>query len=50
MPGQASLHAALNPAPSDVVYFVARGDGSSEFSRTLEDHNKAVNKFQRGGK
>ena len=50
MPGQASLQAALNPAPSDVVYFVARGDGSSEFSRTLEDHNKAVNKFQRGGK
>lgn len=50
MPGQASLHAALNPAPSDVVYFVARGDGSSEFSRTLDDHNRAVNKFQRGGK
>lgn len=50
MPGQASLHAALNPAPGDVVYFVARGDGSSEFSRTLEDHNRAVNKFQRGGK
>lgn len=50
MPGQASIHAALNPAPSDVVYFVARGDGSSEFSRTLEDHNRAVNKFQRGGK
>ncbi len=50
MPGQASIHAALNPAPSDVVYFVARGDGSSEFSRTLEEHNRAVNKFQRGGK
>ncbi len=50
MPGQASIQAALNPAPSDVVYFVARGDGSSEFSRTLEEHNRAVNKFQRGGK
>src|SRR5574343_1494839 len=50
MPGQASLKAAVNPAASDVVYFVARGDGSSEFSRTLEEHNQAVNKFQRGGK
>lgn len=50
MPGQASIQAALNPAPSDVVYFVARGNGSSEFSRTLEEHNRAVNKFQRGGK
>lgn len=50
MPGQASIQAALNPASSDVVYFVARGDGSSEFSRTLEEHNRAVNKFQRGGK
>lgn len=50
MPGQASLKAALNPAASDVVYFVARGDGSSEFSRTLDEHNRAVNKYQRGGK
>ncbi len=50
MPGQASLKAAVNPAASDVVYFVARGDGSSEFSRTLEEHNQAVNKYQRGGK
>ena len=50
MPGQASLRAALNPAPGDVVYFVARGDGSSEFSRTLDEHNRAVNKYQRGGK
>ncbi|MBS1139599.1 MAG: Aminodeoxychorismate lyase [Proteobacteria bacterium] len=50
MPGQASIRAALNPAPSDVIYFVARGDGSSEFSRTLDEHNRAVNKYQRGGK
>lgn len=50
MPGLASLKAALNPAPSDVLYFVARGDGSSEFSRTLDEHNRAVNKYQRGGK
>jgi UPF0755 protein len=50
MPGLASLRAALHPATSDVLYFVARGDGSSEFSRTLDEHNRAVNKYQRGGK
>lgn len=50
MPGLASLRAALNPAVTDVLYFVARGDGSSEFSRTLDEHNRAVNKYQRGGK
>lgn len=50
MPGQASLRAALNPAASNALYFVARGDGSSVFSRTLDEHNQAVNKFQRGGK
>ena len=48
MPGVASLRAALNPAQSDVLYFVARGDGSSQFSRTLEEHNRAVNRYQRG--
>ncbi len=50
MPGLASLRAALHPATSDAVFFVARGDGSSEFSRTLDEHNRAVNKYQRGGK
>jgi UPF0755 protein len=50
MPGLASLHAALHPAESDVLYFVARGDGSSQFSRTLDEHNRAVNKYQRGSK
>lgn len=50
MPGQASIQAALHPAASDALYFVARGDGSSQFSRTLDEHNKAVNKYQRGGK
>lgn len=49
MPGQASLRAALHPAASEALYFVARGDGSSEFSRTLDEHNRAVNKYQRGG-
>ena len=50
MPGQAALRAALHPAPGDALYFVARGDGSSEFSRTLDEHNRAVNRYQRGGK
>lgn len=50
MPGQASIQAALHPAAGDALYFVARGDGSSQFSRTLDEHNKAVNKYQKGGK
>ena len=48
MPGLASLRAALHPASSEALYFVARGDGSSEFSRTLDEHNRAVNRYQRG--
>ncbi len=47
LPGKASLDAALNPAPGNDLYFVARGDGSSEFSGNLDDHNRAVNKYQR---
>jgi len=50
MPGLASLHSALHPAASPAVYFVARGDGTSHFSRTLDEHNQAVNRYQRGGK
>ena len=50
MPGMASIQATLRPPPSDFLYFVARGDGSSVFSRTLEEHNRAVNKYQRGGR
>jgi UPF0755 protein len=46
MPGQAALQAALRPAASTALYFVARGDGSSEFSATLEEHNRAVEKYQ----
>jgi UPF0755 protein len=42
------LLAAVRPDPSPALYFVARGDGSSEFSQTLAEHNRAVNKFQRG--
>ena len=48
MPGKAALLAAVHPDPSKALYFVARGDGSSEFSETLAEHNRAVNKFQRG--
>ena len=47
MPGKAALRAALHPVASKALYFVARGDGSSEFSATLEAHNRAVNKYQR---
>ncbi len=48
MPGRASLMAAVQPASTSSLYFVARGDGSSHFSRSLDEHNRAVNKFQRG--
>ncbi len=48
MPGKGALHAALHPATSQALYFVARGDGSSQFSSTLAEHNAAVNRYQRG--
>lgn len=48
MPGKAALLAAVQPAASKALYFVARGDGSSEFSESLDAHNRAVNKYQRG--
>ncbi|WP_414691116.1 endolytic transglycosylase MltG [Noviherbaspirillum sp.] len=47
LPGAESLEAALNPARSDALYFVSRGNGTSEFSNNLNDHNRAVNKYQR---
>ncbi|HEX7811740.1 MAG TPA: endolytic transglycosylase MltG [Burkholderiales bacterium] len=47
MPGEASIRATLNPAQASVLYFVARGDGSHQFSSTLIEHNQAVNKYQR---
>jgi UPF0755 protein len=46
-PGLAAIHAALYPTPTDFVYFVARNDGSHQFSVTLAEHNKAVDKYQR---
>jgi UPF0755 protein len=48
MPGKAALLAAVQPAASKALYFVARGDGSSQFSESLDEHNRAVNKYQRG--
>ena len=48
MPGKASLLAAVQPPASKALYFVARGDGTSQFSATLDEHNRAVNKYQRG--
>jgi len=50
LPGLASLEAVTNPLRTDALYFVARGDGSSEFSRTLEEHNRAVTKYQLKGR
>ena len=48
MPGRAALLAAVQPAPTKAIYFVARGDGSSQFSSSLDEHNRAVNKYIRG--
>jgi UPF0755 protein len=50
MPGPDALRAAVRPQASDFLYFVARGDGSSEFSRNLADHNRAVDRHIRNGK
>ncbi len=47
MPGKAALLAAVQPASSRALYFVARGDGSSHFSDSLDEHNRAVNRYQR---
>lgn len=47
LPGAASLQAALHPARTDALYFVARGDGSSEFSSSLSKHNRAVDQYQK---
>ena len=46
MPGRAAIHAALHPADGKALYFVAKGDGSHQFSATLKEHNKAVQEYQ----
>lgn len=50
LPGEAALWAALNPSASRALYFVATGGGRHAFSDTLEAHNRAVNRYQRGGR
>lgn len=47
MPGRNALKAAVQPSASNALYFVARGDGTSQFSATLDEHNAAVNRYQR---
>ena len=49
MPGKAALMAAVQPDQTKAIYFVAKGDGTSHFSATLDEHNRAVNRYQRGG-
>jgi UPF0755 protein len=46
LPGRAALRAAVTPATSQALYFVARGDGSSQFSDDLAAHNAAVARYQ----
>lgn len=48
MPGAAAIDAAMSPEPGTAMYFVARGDGSHQFSSTLEEHNRAVARYQLG--
>ncbi len=50
MPGLDALRATLNPASSNAMYFVSRGDGTSKFSRTLAEHERAVTQYQRRGR
>ena len=45
-PGAGSLHAVADPADADYLYFVSRNDGSHEFARTLDEHNRNVQKYQ----
>jgi UPF0755 protein len=47
LPGVAALQAALHPAQTDALYFVSRGDGSSQFSSSLTAHNRAVDRYQK---
>ncbi|HXF92134.1 MAG TPA: endolytic transglycosylase MltG [Nitrospiraceae bacterium] len=46
-PGARAIRAALYPAPAPYLYFVSRNDGTHQFSSTLEEHNQAVEKYQR---
>jgi UPF0755 protein len=48
LPGREAIHAVLHPSEGDSLYFVARGDGSHQFSATLDEHNRAVRRYQLG--
>jgi len=48
LPGIEAIHAALHPEQAETLYFVAKGDGSHYFSKTLKEHNRAVSKYQLG--
>ena len=50
LPSQASIDAVLRPMSTQYLYFVSRGDGTSEFSTNLADHNRAVSKYQKNGR
>jgi UPF0755 protein len=50
LPGRAAIEASVKPAATEAMYFVARGDGTHVFSRTLDEHNAAVRRFQLGQK
>jgi UPF0755 protein len=50
LPSQASIDVVMNPPKTAYLYFVSRGDGTSEFSASLADHNRAVSKYQKGGR
>lgn len=50
LPGRNAIYAALHPAEGNALYFVARGDGSHQFSATLQEHNRAVIKYQLKGR
>jgi UPF0755 protein len=46
-PGRAALRAVVEPAPSEYLYFVSRNDGTHVFSRSYDDHTRAVHRYQR---